>query len=76
VPNEPEFMTHKCHRVSGRVRECLREGVNDHRIGGRRLHLGVRRPYVSGQTGQVPGLGSSILDAPPTGTPGNVTKMM
>ncbi len=29
--------------------------------------------WVSGQAGQVPGLGSSILDAPPGGTPGNVT---
>jgi hypothetical protein len=32
--------------------------------------------WFSGQTGQVPGLGWSILDGPPTGTPGNVTKMM
>jgi hypothetical protein len=31
---------------------------------------------VSRQTGQVPGLGWSILDEPPTGTPGNVATMM
>ena len=29
---------------------------------------------VSRQTGQVPGFGWSILDEPPTGTPGNVAR--
>ena len=29
VPNKPESMTQQCHRVSGSVRECLREGVNE-----------------------------------------------
>ncbi len=28
VPNEVGFMTRQCHRVSGSVSECLREGVN------------------------------------------------
>ena len=27
VPNPLRFMTQQCHRVSGSVRECLREGV-------------------------------------------------
>src|SRR6266851_6525639 len=48
--------------------------LNAHRVGGRRLDPRARRPLVSRQTGQVPGLGWSILDEPPTGTPGKVTK--
>jgi hypothetical protein len=40
--------------------------------GGVSIHELAARP-VSRQTGQVPGLGWSILDEPPTGTPGKVT---
>jgi hypothetical protein len=28
VPNPLGLMTQRCHRVSGSIRECLREGVN------------------------------------------------
>jgi len=70
-PHRPELNT---LRIAGRWIE----------LAGNRCHAGaggvsIRKlaaRWLSGQTGQVPGLGWSILDAPPTGTPGNVTKMM